>query len=420
MILLNLKSDPQKIRVVVIGGTLETSLHPIPPVADGAPEWNVFRLAEAAACKPDCSLEIHVISPCETGQWNALKNYPVCNHGNYHHIVFNQLQLDLYRKVLRHILPLRILVRQLLKLTDLMSWWYLKQVKIKLKKLCPHIVIINERPQYIRYLRPLVDKGQLWFFMRGEMGESHRYLGLLDCIVVNSEGMRNYAKQLIKSRTPPIYKMPNTLGEEFTIPIASSDRFNRKEKNIIYTGRLIPGKGVMELLDAFEIVQHEIPDARLLICGASDNFKNSRLLTPYERSLRLRVASMSPEIVGFCGYIPNTLLGNYYSEANLAVFPSLCNESFGMVALEAMRCGIPVVASHQPGFEELILPGETGLLVADPLDVESLAQAIMDILQNPDLAQRMGQAGYQRSLDYTPEKGLQSLESIILNYMVYS
>jgi glycosyltransferase involved in cell wall biosynthesis len=83
-----------------------------------------------------------------------------------------------------------------------------------------------------------------------------------------------------------------------------------------------------------------------------------------------------------------------------------------------MRCGTPVVVSRQPGFEELVLPGETGLLVDNPHVTDSLAQAILQILQNPDLARRMGQAGYQRSLDYTPEKGLQSLETVLQNYLV--
>jgi len=71
----------QKIRVVVIGGTLETSLHPVPPVADGAPEWNVFRLVEAAATSPENHLDIHVVSPCETTQLKSLQNYPVLARG---------------------------------------------------------------------------------------------------------------------------------------------------------------------------------------------------------------------------------------------------------------------------------------------------------------------------------------------------
>ena len=84
-----------------------------------------------------------------------------------------------------------------------------------------------------------------------------------------------------------------------------------------------------------------------------------------------------------------------------------------MVALEAMRCGTPVVASRRPGFEEVVVHGETGLLVDDPTDIPALAEAILQVLRDPELARRMGEAGYRRSLEYTPEKAVERLIEII-------
>lgn len=405
----------QKIRVLIISGTLETSLHPVPPVADGAPEWNIFRLAEAAAHNPESLLEIHVISPCEDGQVPALQDYPSQSQGRYHHIVFAPFQLYLYRKFLRHLLLLRLVVRQLAKLPDLMSWWYLRKLKSTLRELSPDILFINARPQYVRYLRPLIAFKRLWFFMRGEMGESCKYLGLLDGIIVNSDGMADYVGGFILVDHPPVHKLPNTLGSEFIVPAASSDRF--LSKKILFTGRLIPDKGVMELLNAFEFVLRELPQAQLVICGASANFQSGDIETRYEQDLRNRAASMPPGSVHFAGYVPNINLGSYYVDSCLAVFPSLCKESFGMVALEAMRCGTPVVASHQPGFEELITSGENGFLVDDPRNAQSLADAIMKILLDDQLACKMGATGYERSLHYLPEIALHELENIILQYL---
>jgi spore coat protein SA len=408
--------NQEKIRILIISGTLETSLHPVPPVADGAPEWNVFRLTEAAAHNLENDLEIHVISPCERDQVESLQNFPIRAKGNYHNIVFHPFLLRLYRNVLRYISPLRLFVRRAAKLPDLMSWWYLIRVNPLLKNLSPHMVLINGRPQYVRYLRPRVPAGRLWLFMRAEMGESRKYLGLLDGIIVNSDGMAKYACELIKPGFPPVYKMPNTLGTEFSIPLASNERF--KSNLVIFAGRLIPDKGVMELLNAFEIVLKEIPTARLFIYGASGNYKDPHFSTAYEQSLLAKAASMPAGSVKFAGYVPNIELGSHYIQANVAVFPSLCKESFGMVALEAMRCGTPVVASRQPGFEELISPGGNGLLVDDPQNIESLANAIVHILEDPYLAQSMGQESYQRSLRYTPEHALQALLQILQQNLV--
>jgi spore coat protein SA len=395
--------------VAIIAGTNETCLHPVPPVADSAPAWNIYRLAEAAG-----DLDLHVISPCEERQLPALQQFPAT--GRYHHIVFPQAQLGLYRSVLRHFLPLRLAARRLAKLPDLLSWWYLRQVVRVLENLQPDLVFINDRPQYIRYLRRHVPPGRLLFFMRGEMGESRRFLYLVDGIVVNSQGIADYARELLGGKPVPIYWMPNSLGDEFPVPPPPLDRFHRREKRILYAGRIIPVKGVLELVEAFALVYREIPESRLFLYGASDNFRRDGPLTPYERQVRGRAARLPAGTVQFMGYVPNQEMGAHYVQADVAVFPSIWKESFGMVALEAMRCGTPVVASRRPGFEEVVIPGETGLLVDDPTDIPALAEAILRVLRDPDLARRMGEAGYRHSLEYTPEKAVKRLMEIIGYY----
>lgn len=409
----------KKRRILIICGTLENSLHPVPPVADSAPEWNVFRLSEAASRNPDGHLDIHVVSPCEVEQLEALRNFPVISKEHYHHVVFPTWQLQLYRRVLRHILPLRLAVRRLTKLPDLLSWWYLRQVMRIMKDLSPDWVFINARPQYIRYLRRRIPKGYLFFLMRGPLGESRRFLSMLDGIIVNSRGMSEYVHRFIEPDHPPVWQMPNSLGNEFDAVLPVPDRFTCSEPAILFAGRLIPEKGILELLEAFRLVLEQIPQARLVICGASDNYKMAGSKTEYEQEIQRRAAGFPEGTVVIKGYVPNRELAQEYVSTCLAVFPSRIDiyvESFGMVALEAMRCRTPVVASRQPGFEELVLPGETGFLVNDPRDSRGLADAMLRILQNPEMAQRMGEAGYRRSLEYTPDKALQTLEAILQQY----
>lgn len=410
----------RKICVLIVSGTLETSLHPVPPVADGAPEWNVFRLAEAASLDPGSQLEIHVVSPCEAGQLQEVQAFPVQERRRYHHMLFGNFQLGLYRQVLRHIWLLRAVLSRLVKLPDVLSWRYLMGVVKLISDLQPDIVIINDRPQYIAYLRNKVAKGKLFYMVRARIGDSRRFLKLLDGIIVNSRGMKEYVEQFFEIGTPPVWQIPNALGSEFSELQMPTDRFVRKEQKVLYSGRLIPDKGVRELLLAFRLVHEKIPQATLIVLGVGEKSEVDNGLNQYEKELYALASEYPPGVISFLGYIPNHQMAKHYQVASVAVFPSMPGlfESFGMVALEAMRCGTPVVASRQPGFEELVIPGETGLLVEDPRNVEALAQAVLSILQDSELAQRMGQAGYQRSLDYTPEKGLQSLEMILQNYLV--
>ena len=417
---MNQKSASPKIRVVLIGGIHQPHLRPIPPIIDGAPEWNLFRLTEAAACDPDSGLEIHVISPCEASQWQALQNYPVFAKGKYHSIVFDQFQLNFYRNILRHLLPLNFLAYQLEKLPNFMSWWYLLRVIPMLSRLNPDFILINDRPHYVKFMRRAFAKNKIFLMVRYPLGrKGRRFLNLLDGILVNSQGMGTYIKKFIQpDAPPPVWQMPNTLGNDFFAPNLTTERFSRAEKVILFAGRLDEEKGVRELLLAFQKIYAVLNSVRLIICGAGGNPQFDGDVSAYEHSLHQLASQFPAGIIEFTGHIPNQQMQGYYHQASVAVFPSLTGtyvESFGMVALEAMRCGTPLIVSRQPGFEELVLPGETGLMIEDPRDSESLAQAILKILQDPHLAWRMAQAGYQRSLNYTPEKGLQSLQTILQN-----
>lgn len=400
-------SKSTKTRVLIVCGTTENWLHPVPPVADSAPEWNIFRLADMSN-----QIEIHVVSPCAQSQLASLRCFPRQN-SNYHHVVFPDWYLSFYRTVLTYFLPLRLAVRRLMQLPDLTSWLYLRRVIPLIKEIKPDLLFINARPQYIRYLRSHVSPGRLLLFVRGPMGESHRFLHLWDGHIVNSTGIGEYIRQLLGSQHVPLYTVPNSLGEEFKTPSPPDNRFQQTPKKILFAGRIIPEKGVLELLEAFFIVHALRPDTQLLIYGASDNYKVDDNLTPYEHRIRAYATRLPVEAVRFCGYIPNKEMGKHYVEATVAVFPSIFLESFGMVALEAMRCGTPVVASRRPGFTELVIEGKTGILVNDPQNAQELANAILTIIDSPDIAQKMGIAGYLHSLNYTPESASLAFTEVV-------
>jgi phosphatidylinositol alpha-mannosyltransferase len=107
--------------------------------------------------------------------------------------------------------------------------------------------------------------------------------------------------------------------------------------------------------------------------------------------------------VTFAGAVPYADMPAEYFAADIGVFPSVWTEGFGMVALEAMRCGLPVVVSDRPGFRSFIRDGENGVIVDDPTAIGSLACGVMTLLEDQAYADRIARAGKATSLRYTPE-----------------
>jgi len=96
--------------------------------------------------------------------------------------------------------------------------------------------------------------------------------------------------------------------------------------------------------------------------------------------------------IEFPGRLPHERVVELLQSLDLAVTPSTCQESFGVAAIEASACELPVVATRVGGVSEAVLDGETGLLVP-PGDPGALADACLELLADPERRQRMGQAG---------------------------
>jgi D-inositol-3-phosphate glycosyltransferase len=137
---------------------------------------------------------------------------------------------------------------------------------------------------------------------------------------------------------------------------------------LLWVGRIAPIKGLDTLLDTVARLREAGRDMRLLVVGGeADEPTNG-----HETSLRRRIAALGlGESVRFVGPQPQSVLPLYYAAADVTVLPSYY-ESFGMVALEAMACGSPVIASRVGGLVTTVRDGVTGFLVPDG-DVEALA-----------------------------------------------
>jgi glycosyltransferase involved in cell wall biosynthesis len=165
-------------------------------------------------------------------------------------------------------------------------------------------------------------------------------------------------------------------------------------------GRLIEQKGVDTLLEAFKQVRQTVPDAALLIVGDGNRRAELEALTE-----RLGLG----EAVTFAGWVPQAY--NLMPACDLIAMPSRW-EGFGLVALEAMSCARPLIASRVSALPEIVVEGETGLLVP-PDDPAALAEAITSLLSDRSLAARLGQAGCERLANhFSVDKMIQGTLSV--------
>ncbi len=164
-----------------------------------------------------------------------------------------------------------------------------------------------------------------------------------------------------------------------------------QESNILLSvGRIEPLKGIEILVRAMALLS-DLDDSRLVIVGGK----------PQEDDEIKRLKSIAAELgvetrTTFTGTVQQTELPAYYSAADVFVLPSYY-ESFGLVALEAMACGTPVIASRVGGPGSFITSGETGYLVPWPCP-EPYAQRLDVLLANPALATAMGKAARAKAL----------------------
>lgn len=175
------------------------------------------------------------------------------------------------------------------------------------------------------------------------------------------------------------------------------------DANILFVGRIEPLKGVDTLLRAMSILQERHPEAIRNTCLAivgGDPWRDD-LDTEMARLQQLRTDLGIHDLVTFLGAKDQDILPYYYAAAEVVVMPSHY-ESFGMVALEAMAMGTPVIASEVGGLAHLIQPGVTGFHVPSR-DPEALAARLLVLLTDKELRQKLGQQARSYAKQYSWE-----------------
>lgn len=179
-----------------------------------------------------------------------------------------------------------------------------------------------------------------------------------------------------------------------------------RSSNVLIVGRMSTSeryKGHDELLESWPAVLERVPDAQLVVAGRGDDLTRLR-----EKAGALGIA----DHVLFLGFVSAGTLSALRQRATVFAMPSR-GEGFGLVYLEAMRAGLPCLGSTYDAGAEVIINGETGLLV-DPADRAAVVMALVQLLTSPDLVSRLGNAGKRRfENEFTFERFRERLRPIL-------
>lgn len=168
----------------------------------------------------------------------------------------------------------------------------------------------------------------------------------------------------------------------------------RKPKNkIVFVGQLRTHKGPQLLIDAMK----HFPDTELRIMGRGEELS------------ALKKQAKGMDNITFFGFVSQEELGKELSQAKCAVFPSLWEEPFGLVLVEAMQCGVPVIVSNRGAFPEIVEDGVAGLIF-DPDQPETLVHAIKELIEKDAICQALSEAGQERAGEIAdPQEHLQAI-----------
>jgi glycosyltransferase involved in cell wall biosynthesis len=218
-----------------------------------------------------------------------------------------------------------------------------------------------------------------WIPLMFQMKLWRHWREVFNLIIANSEPVR---RRLIAEGIEPVEVLLNGIAPRPMRPPLSAT------PTVVFAGRLVREKGVDILMRAFAKVTREIPEARLVVCGDG----------PERPQIEKLVAELGlASSVSMLGFLPGEEVERVFRQAWVVAVPSIWEEPFGHIAIEAMMNGVAVIASSSGGLGQILRDGQTGLLVP-PGDTDALAAAILRMLGERGLAERFGQAGHELAM----------------------
>ena len=234
---------------------------------------------------------------------------------------------------------------------------------------------------------------------------------IADGFCANSGAAKDYLIDVLHA--PPAKVFGNTYlvpdvtalvpAHQVAAPVAAPVTTESKIVTFLFVGELIPRKGMRQLLQACALLNRSADcQYRLLVIG--DGEERAELA-------QIATAEHLDEFVTWIGWLPYEQLGAYFQSADALIFPTL-EDVWGMVVLEAMAFGQPVLCSRWAGAAEVIVAGENGELF-DPHHPAELAALMARAIQQPELLETMGANARRMTAQYTPTAAVDNFQMVV-------
>lgn len=274
---------------------------------------------------------------------------------------------------------------------------YLRGVLHVLQQTAPDVVQIDNRPVWVRPVKNQLPHTPVSLFLHSlsfvspdkiSRNEAAACLSCADLVIANSSSLKEELIGRFPGAAGRIHRV--WLGVDTSRfrpaprekdPAGRAYRQNR-DYTVLYSGRLVRGKGVPVLIRAVRLAAERTGRRiRLLLAGGAAR-------PAYATQLR-RMAAREGVRAHFLGTIPHSRMPKIYRRADCLVCPSQKHEAFGLVNVEAMASGLPVIAANNGGIREVIRHGASGLLVKDYSRPEAYAAYIAKLMHAPDLNRKL-------------------------------
>lgn len=300
---------------------------------------------------------------------------------------------------------------------------YIKKIHKKIKKQNYEMIIIEGGDwESYAYLIQKTDKEKLCLHIHGVSSGTalaDRWFSHFICIsnyvgrnlVMN--GHISMDKVDIVKNGIPLELFQQELTAEERITEQRKWAIQGQETVYVYWGRLIPEKGVKELLEAFRIVSEKLP-AKLLIVGNAQFGYGGK--NEYDRKLEQCCEQMKGTVI-FTGFVPREKLWKILKISDIAILPSVWNEPAGLAMIEAQAAGLPLITTDVGGIPEYISEESAVILSWSKDFVSDMATAMVRLAADKELRKRLTEQAFQNAEKYSAENYYHNFVAFIKKYI---